>query len=184
MPTSPTPAPSRPSARPLAYTRAQIALHWLVAGLVLAQYSTSGAIVRTHSIHLMIGQRPNPTDLLLHTIHNRVGLAIVALMLGRLALRLWVGAPLPGGATTGPATLLAQAVHAAFYAVLITEALTGAVATYFWWPISAVHVILFDVLLALVTVHVAAALWHAFIRRDGVVHRVGFRQLFRGRSMS
>ena len=183
MSASGIPEPPKHIARPLAYTRAQIVLHWLVAGLVLAQYSTSGAIVRTHSIHLIIGQRPNPTDLLLHTIHNRVGLAIVALMLGRLALRLWAGAPLPGGATPGLATRLAQGLHAAFYAVLIAEGLTGAVATYFWWPISTVHVILFDVLLALVTVHVAAALWHAFIRRDGVVHRVGFRQLLRGRSV-
>ena len=167
----------------MAYTRTQIALHWLVAGLVLVQYSTSGAIVRTHSIHLVIGQRLNPTDLILHTIHNRAGLTIVALMFGRLALRLWAGAPLPGGSTPGPTTPLAQGVHAAFYAVLIAEGLTGAVAAYFWWPISAVHVILFDVLLALVTVHVAAALWHAFILRDCVVHRVGFRRLFGGRSM-
>ena len=170
-------------ARPLGYTRAQILLHWLVAGLVLVQYSTSGAIVRTHSIHL-IGQRPNPTDLVLHTIHNRVGLTIIALMVGRLALRLWVGAPLPGGSSPpGFTTRLAQGVHAAFYAVLITEGLTGAVASYFWWPISAVHVILFDILLALVAVHIVAALWHHFIRKDGVVGRIGLKQLFIGRNV-
>jgi hypothetical protein len=42
-----------------ANTRTQIVLHWLVAGLVLAQDGTSGAMVRTCSLHL-IGQRPNP----------------------------------------------------------------------------------------------------------------------------
>jgi hypothetical protein len=46
------------------YTCLQIALHWLVAALALAQYATSGAIVRTRGIHL-IGQRPNPTELVL-----------------------------------------------------------------------------------------------------------------------
>jgi cytochrome b561 len=171
------------AARPLAYSRSQIVLHWLVAGLVLVQYSTSGAIVRTHSIHL-IGQRPNPSDLVLHTIHNRVGLTIIALMVARLALRLWVGAPLPGG--SGPprlTTRVAQGVHASFYAVLITEGVTGAVASYYWWPISAVHVILFDILVALITIHIAAALWHQFIRKDGVVGRVGIKQLFTGRNV-
>ena len=159
----------------------QIALHWLVAGLVLVQYGTSGAIVRTHSIHL-IGQRPNPTDLLLHTVHNRVGLAVVALMLGRLALRLWVGAPVPGGAAGGLTARVAQMVHFAFYAILITEGVTGAVATYFWWPISTVHVVLFKVLLALVTIHVAAAVWHELVGKVAVMRRIGLKQLLNGRN--
>lgn len=161
-------------ARLLAYTRLQIGLHWLVAVLVLAQYASSGAIVRTHGLHL-IGWRPNPTDLLLHTLHNRVGLAIVALMLGRLALRLWVGAPAPEGASAGLAGRLAQGVHFAFYAVLITEGVTGAVASYFWWPISTAHVLLFKLLLALVAVHVGAALWHQFVRKDAVMRRIGLK---------
>jgi hypothetical protein len=70
-------------------------LFWLVASLVLAQYATSGAIVRTFSNRL-VGQRPSSTDLVLHTLHNRVGIG--ALMPGRLALRLWAGAPAPGNA--------------------------------------------------------------------------------------
>jgi cytochrome b561 len=164
-------------ARPLAYTRIQIALHWLVAALVLAQYATSGAIVRTHSMH-SLGWRPNPTDLVLHTLHNRVGLAIIALMVGRLALRLWIGVPPPGDAARGLATRLAQGVHFAFYVVLISEGVTGAIATYIWWPMSTAHVVLFDVLLALVTLHVAAALWHEFVRKDAVMHRIGFSSFF------
>ena len=163
-------------ARPLGYTRTQIALHWLVASLVLAQYATSGAIVRTHSIHL-IGQRPSASDLVLHTVHSRVGLAIVALMLGRLGLRLWAGAPAPLDAAGGVAMRLAQSIHVAFYAVLIAEGVTGAVASYFWWTISAAHVILFKVLLALVTIHVAAAVWHEFVRKDAVMSRMGFKPI-------
>ena len=164
-------------ARPLAYTRLQIALHWLVALLVLAQYASSGAIVRTHSVHL-IAQRPSPTDLLLHTLHNRVGLAIVALMLGRLALRLWIGAPAPGKGGAGY-DRLARGVHFAFYAVLIAEGVTGALASYFWWPISAAHVFLFKVFLALATIHVAAALWREIVRKEAVLGRIGIKSLFR-----
>ena len=160
--------------RPLAYARVQIWLHWLVAALVLAQYASSGAIVRTHGIHL-IGQRPSQTDLLLHTLHNRVGLAIIALMFGRLVLRACLGAPAPGAESGGVAGRLAVGVHFAFYAVLITEGITGAVASYFWWPISSAHVLLFKLLLALVTVHGAAALWRQFVRKDAVMSRIGFR---------
>ena len=160
--------------RPGAYTRIHIGLHWLVAALVLAQYASSGAIVRTHGLHVL-GWRPSPVDLVLHTLHNRVGLGIVALMLGRLALRLLVGAPAPGAESGGIAARFAAGVHFAFYAVLITEGITGAVASYFWWPISSVHVLLFKLLLVLVTVHVGAALWHEFVRKDAVMSRIGFR---------
>lgn len=158
-------------ARRLVYTRAQVALHWLVAGLVLAQYASIGAIVRTHSIRL-IRQRRSPTDLVLHALHNQVGLAIVAVMIGRFALRLWVGTPAPGGAAGFLATRLAQGIHLAFYAVLIMEGVTGAIASYFWWPISAVHVILFKILLGLIAIHIAAALWHEFVVRDHTLKRM------------
>ena len=168
--------PTRPDT-PEAYTRVQIALHWLVVGLVIAQYGTSGAVVRTHSIH-MIGQRQNPTDLILHTLHNRLGLALVALMIGRLGCRLWAGVPVPAGHATGLAVRAAFIVHIAFYAVLITEGITGAVASYFWWPISLAHVILFKILLGLVAVHIAAVLWHQFVLRDGALGRIGMGRLF------
>jgi cytochrome b561 len=67
------------------------------------------------------------------------------------------------------------------YAVLITEGTTGAVASYLWWPISAAHVILFKVLLALVTIHVAAALWHELVRKDAVMRRMGLGTADSGR---
>jgi len=38
---------------------------------------------------------------------------------------------------------------------------------------SAAHVVLFEVLLALVAIHVAAALWHEFVRQDAVMRRIG-----------
>ncbi len=169
--------------RPTVYTRTQIALHWLVAALVLVQYGTSGAIMRTHAVHL-IGHRPNPTDLFLHTVHNRVGLGIVVLMLGRLALRLWAGAPAPGDAARGFAVRVALIVHLAFYAVLISEGVTGAVATYLWWPISSVHLVLFKMLLALVTIDVGAAFWRELVGKDAVMRRMGFKQLLGSRNAS
>lgn len=162
-----------PGSRSGSYARTQIAMHWLVAALVAFQYWSSGAIVRTHAIHL-IGARQSPFDLLLHNLHTRVGLGLVALMVFRLVLRLWLGAP---ALEAGPAwtSRTARLVHAAFYAVLILEGLTGAVASYFWWPVSSAHVILFKVLMALVTVHVAAVLWHTLVLKDGTLGRMNLR---------
>ncbi|UDL96269.1 cytochrome b/b6 domain-containing protein [Lichenihabitans sp. PAMC28606] len=165
--------------RPEAYTWVQATMHWIVVALLIAQYSTSGAIVRTHSMHT-IGQKQNPTDLLLHVLHNRVGLLLTAVMIARLAYRLWAGVPAPAGHGKGAATArLTGLVHAAFYVVLIAEGFTGAVASYFWWPVSAVHVVLFKVLLGLMAAHVAAALWHQFVLRDAALQRIGVRWPFR-----
>lgn len=149
----------------------QVVLHWTVAALVAGQYATSGAISRTHGMH-MIGWRPSATDMALHMLHNRAGLAIVGLMVVRLALRLWVGGPLPGTARSR-STPLAGLTHAAFYVVLVAEGVTGAIATYLWWPISAVHVILFKILLGLVAIHVVAAFWHWVVLKDGTFERMG-----------
>ncbi len=163
-------APKR--ARPAAYTRVQVALHWLVVALIVEQYATSGAIVRTHSMH-MIGQKQNPTDLVLHVMHNRLGLALTALMVVRLAYRLWAGAPEPTVIAATPlASRLARLVHAAFYAVLIAEGTAGAVASYLWWPASILHVVLFKVLLGLAALHLGAVAWH-HIAGDAALRRMG-----------
>ena len=176
--------------RPAVYSRVQVALHWLVAALVVEQYATSGAIVRTHTMH-MIGQRQDPADLVLHTMHNRLGLLLSAVVVFRLAYRLWAGAPVPGsdGAAGSWASRTASLVHLAFYAVLICEGLAGAVATYLWWPMSVVHVALFKGLLALVAVHVAAVLWHhlcgeAVLRRMRIGWIPAYRRAGRLRALA
>ena len=149
------------SSGPNTYNRTQIGLHWLVAALVLEQYATSGAITRTHQMRT-IGQPISASDLTLHMLHNRLGLLIVTLMGLRLLVRWWRGAPAPLPDQGTLVAKLANAAHWAFYVLLIAQGLTGAIATYFWWPISAVHVLLFKVFLVLLVVHIGAALWRAW----------------------
>ena len=160
-----------PFVGPSSYARTQISPHWIVAAPVLGQYATSGAITRTHQIR-MIGQHVTSADLTLHMLHNRIGLLIVALMGLRLLVRWRRGArALSPDGGTWPARL-AGAAHWGFYALLIAQGVTGAIATYFWWPISAAHVVLFKVFLALLAVHVTAALWGSFVKRDGALARI------------
>ena len=149
------------------YHSFQIALHWLVVALIISQYITSGAIARTHH-----AEDPSRIDLLMHSLHNRVGLLIFAVMLVRLGLRAVLG---PGINRPGRGTLAEGAAfiaHGAFYVVLLAQAATGAVATYLWWPISAVHRALWLVLLGLIVIHVAAALWHHLVRRNETLARM------------
>lgn len=139
-----------------------ILLHWVTVLLVLEQYLTSFAIVRTHKPHL-IGQHPSGFDLLQHTIHNRVGLLIAGLMILRFGLRWRLGVPPPIVSEGAGRAFAARTVHYAFYVVLVLQGVTGAIAAYFWWPMSALHQLLFDVLLALIAVHFLAAAYHYFM---------------------
>jgi cytochrome b561 len=154
-----------------AYHWCQITLHWLVALLVAAQYATGGSIERTHHAAAH-GHEVNSFDLILHKIHNRTGLIILGLMLVRLAMRLSIGVPDQLGPRSDWRVRVARAAHLSFYVILIAQASTGAIASYFFWPIGVVHVALSKVLLALVALHACAALWHFFIVRDGAMERM------------
>jgi cytochrome b561 len=153
------------------YHWTQVALHWLVASLVAVQFATGSSIGRVHDA-VARGLDPEPPDLLMHAIHNRVGLTIFALMIVRLTLRLLVGVPDPPGAKSAWRPRLARATHASFYVVLLVQASTGAVASYLYWPVSVVHGPLSKALLALIALHACAALWHLFIARDGAMQRM------------
>jgi cytochrome b561 len=156
---------------PHSYHWCQVALHWLVALLVAAQYATGGSIERTHHA-VAHGHEAQPFDLLLHKIHNRTGLIILGLMLVRLLLRMLIGVPSPSGEEGDWRTRAARAMHVGFYVILIAQASTGAIASYFFWPVSALHVALSKVLLALIAVHASAAVWHRFVLRDGAMARM------------
>lgn len=154
----------------------QILLHWLIAGLVFTQFMTGSSVARIHK-PFPIGRGPSAADLFWHTVHIRRGLAILAFMVLRLVLRLGLGAPPPLGPPSSLRTRIAKAMHWTFYAILIIQGVTGAIATYVWWPISRLHVITTKLLLALIAIHAAAALWHLFVERDGTFERMlGFRR--------
>lgn len=153
------------------YHWSQVALHWLVAFLVALQFATGGSIERTHHA-VERGLDPGRLDLVLHAVHNRTGLVIFGLMLIRLAMRLLVGAPKLEVADSGWQPRLACATHLGFYVVLLTQALTGAIASYFYWPISTIHIALSKVLLALIVLHALAALWHMLVKRGATMGRM------------
>jgi len=163
------------------FTPFQRLLHWLMAVCILAMLFIGVGMVST----IM------PEYLTLVSIHKPLSIAILALALVRLAVRLRYGAPSLPADLPEPMKLAAYLSHYVFYVLMIGMPLIG------WGMLSAaaypvvlfgrvhlpailprsdsLHALLWNahfylafVFFALILLHVAAALFHALIRRDGV----------------
>ena len=161
-------------------------LHWLMAICILAMLFIGVGMVSTIT----------PRYLALVQIHKPLGIAILVLALIRLALRIRYGAPALPATMPEPMKLAAHLSHFIFYALMIVMPLLGwgmlSAASYpvvlfggvhlpSILPLSnALHTVLWDahhylafVFFALILLHVAAALLHALVRRDGVFETMG-----------
>ena len=166
------------------YTRTAIALHWLVAALVIAQIAWGWWMQG-------IAKQPVGPRVDAFNLHKSMGMLILALMLARLAWR--IGHP-PPSLPPMPRwqRSAAHASHALLYAALIAQPLIGYLGSV-WsgYPVrifgvvpvwgarhpalkdalSHAHLVVGCVLMAAIALHVAAALRHLSLR-DGVVHRM------------
>jgi cytochrome b561 len=163
------------------FTLSQRALHWLMAACILAMLFIGVGMVSTVT----------PTYLALVSIHKPLGIAILVLVLIRLALRLRYGAPALPADLPEPMKLAAVGSHYALYALMIGMPLIGwgmmsaaayPVVLYGGWHLPAIlpqsdglHTLLWNAhfylafaFFALILLHIAAALFHALVRRDGV----------------
>ncbi|MDX3805202.1 MAG: cytochrome b/b6 domain-containing protein [Bosea sp. (in: a-proteobacteria)] len=164
----------RPSvlARPgtQAFNVYQRAMHWTVPVLCIAQVPTAWAIQRTHMAHGFL--KPAPIDLFLHQVHAWSGWLILLMALLQLAIRLVCGRPHPLDGTSRLEARVAAATHMALYGLLIALPVTGTIAMYLTFRVAPLHRLLSWLLLALVVIHVFAALWHHLYRRDDVLRRM------------
>jgi len=163
------------------FTPLQRLLHWLIAVCILAMLFIGVGMVTTVT----------PKFLPLIAIHKSLGVAILALAVVRLAVRLRCGAPALPADLPMPMKLAAQLSHYALYALMIGMPLLGwAMLSAAAYPVvvfgsmhlpailpqsDSLHSLLWDAhfylafaFFGLVLLHVAAALFHALVRRDGV----------------
>jgi cytochrome b561 len=154
------PSRTQTDGRPVAYSTVQMSLHWLVVFLVLVQFVFNDSVeaaleeaAETGAYAWMEG------GLITHPI---VGTAIFLAMAARLALRLTRGVPPAPTTEPRPVQVLSRATHWAFYAILLAMPVAGALALFLASPVlGQVHAVTAWVLLALIALHVAGALWHA-----------------------
>jgi cytochrome b561 len=165
------------------YTRTAVILHWLIGVCVLAQI-TLGLWMIT------IPKTPPGVRAGWFNVHKSIGITLAVLILLRLAWRLFHRPPpLPA---TMPAWErgAAQVNHWLLYACMIVMPISGYLGSSFTkYPIfyfgiklpqwawdsptlkdlcSQVHLTTVIVLIALVVIHIAAAIKHWFVDRDGV----------------
>ncbi|WP_346911260.1 cytochrome b/b6 domain-containing protein [uncultured Roseibium sp.] len=152
------------------YSRTQIALHWIVAALISAQYLFKDAISEAWTAYVQ-GQSFAFDPLIL--AHVTGGIIILALVLWRIVLRFSRGAP-PLPEKEHPALkLAAKAVHVVFYLVLIGLSVSGGLAWFADVRVAAnLHNVLKVVLLALIVVHVGAVVFHQLILKTAIMQRM------------
>lgn len=166
----------------------QRGLHWLMAVMVLAMLFIGVTMVSTLK----------PQFLTLIAIHKPLGIAILVLAFLRLGVRLWRGAPPLPGDLPSTQVLAARLSHLMLYTLLIAMPLIGwgmlsaggyPIVLFGSWHLPRIlpqddqvyavlrtaHTLLAYIFFATILLHVAAALFHALIRRDGVFRAMAGR---------
>lgn len=175
------------------YTLIQRVLHWLIAVLAVGLL---GAGLTLGNLGYEGGVAALGTDAtnLLYTYHKTFGVMLFGLMVPRLLLRLMLGAPSYRQPLAAWQAAASRVVHWLFYLILLTMPVVGWLATasggfpvqFFGWELPGfvakdetlskglfqIHAWLGWTLIGLILIHVAAALMHWLIQRDGVMERM------------
>jgi cytochrome b561 len=156
---------------PKGYSVTQIALHWVVAVLIVCQLifgEEIGSAFRT------LRQTGVANYDLMTLGHIGAGILVLVFAVWRLVLRLKRGVPEPSH--VGPKAFERAAVlgHWAFYVLMVMVPVTGLVA---WFgggieTAAEAHELAKPVFIILIAVHVLAALWHHFWLQDGLLNRM------------
>lgn len=169
------------------YSRTAMALHWVIALAVLGQIAFGW--------YLQTVPRLTPDRTVFVNLHKSTGLVIGILILVRLAWRLTHKPPPLPAAMPAWERRAARASHALLYACMLIMPLAGYTASNFSkfgvklfnrivlppWGVddravyaffNGLHVATSYVFVALIAIHIAAALKHLFLPRYGVFRRM------------
>ena len=168
------------------YNRVAKLFHWVIVALLVMQVSI--ALVLPSVL-------PATAEGSLAAWHLSVGSTILFIMVLRLAWRLTHTPPPPPADLSPSLQLLSRGTHWAFYAILIVLPVLGWITANaygatvhlfgliplpalvasdkaFAEAVGQVHGAVATVLLALMALHIAGVLYHAFVKRDRVAQRM------------
>jgi cytochrome b561 len=172
----------------LRYAVASRWLHWVTAALV-------GVIIPVGLWIKYFEPANEAFKLRLYNIHESLGVIVLAIVLIRLVNR-YLNPPPPLPADTPAAVRLAARVnHWGLYALLVLMPITGFLATNAWgFPLSVFGVLPLPAplgkneeiakvlsllhwcgavtIILLIVAHLGGVIYHTFIRRDGLLHRM------------
>ena len=169
------------------YHPALVTLHWVLAWFIIASLAFG---------FLVLAPLPNtdPRKLDMLEWHMGLGMAILAAMAVRLVVRWRTAKPAPAGLGSPGSARAAGWAHLAFYVLVLGMVVTGYATaliahlndsvfarsgaplppSFDDYPTFRAHGAIATVLAILIGLHVAAALWHWLVRRDGVLRRMGY----------
>ena len=169
------------------YTRTAILLHWLILALLIAQYAIAWTMPH-------IGRNTPVTTLI--SLHFSIGVLILGVIVVRLIWRIIHGEPAHRAGVPAWQVRSARVIHWLLYLLLVVVPVLGWInASYRGMPVTFfglaqmpplvgthaaawrwtgdIHTLVAEyAILPLVGLHVTAALYHYFIRRDDVLQRM------------
>lgn len=163
-----------------------VGLHWFLAFFIIAALAL-GALV--------MARMPNSNPMKMEALRSHMSGGVVILVLMTLRLLVRTGSAKPPEATTHNDFLdrLAWASHRLLYIAVFGMVASGIVmalqthlpeivfehqgrlpASFWVYPIRYVHYFFSRLLMGLIALHIAGALYHTFILRDGLLRRMWF----------
>ncbi len=155
---------------PTGYSRLQIRLHWIITILIVAQFVFNESIVGAWDMFIKTGTTEFSPLVAAHVFG---GIAILLLVLWRLAVRLKRGAPLPPESEHPLLKMAAHLSHWLLYALMILMPVSGVLAWFGGIEQAATnHFYMKFAMLGLVALHVVAALFHQFVLKTNLIQRM------------
>ena len=177
------------------YTRTAVVLHWLIGVCVLAQI-TLGLWMIT------IPKSPPGVRASWFNMHKSIGITLAVLIVVRVLWRLAHRAPPLPATMPKWERIAAKTNHVLLYVCMIVMPLSGYLGSSFtkypilYWGVklpqwgwdspqlkdlfSQIHWVTATIFIALIALHIAAAIKHWLIDRDGVVQRMWIGKAVRG----
>jgi cytochrome b561 len=176
--------------RPVHYSASSRLLHWLTALLIAVQVPVGIVMAyRGNALHLW-----NQTTDFLYSTHKGLGFLLLILVLIRLLVRTVAGSTPPEPGLARWQMRIASANHVGLYVLLLAVPVLGWLGASLFPALEIfgiislpsisgadraasdgvfmLHRLFAFLLVALIALHVGAALYHHFIRRDGVLRRM------------
>lgn len=151
------------------YSGFQILLHWMIGLLVLFNFVYSDDM--GDALEAMLEGKAHEALDINPAIHVWVGVAVLVLVVIRLAVRRLRGAPEAAG--QGRMQVAAKWGHRALYLLMFLVPLLGGIAWFGGTEATAEpHAVLANLLMLLAGGHAVMALWHHFVLRDGLLMRM------------
>lgn len=147
------------------YSGIQIALHWLIAILILTAWFTGEGAEEAMEVVEdggTVGFVP----------HVAVGLSILALVVVRVLVRLGRGAPAAPGVPGSLQVLAADWGHRLIYLLMIAVPLGGVSVFFLGLDVGEIHGLAANALMLIVLGHALVALYHQYVLKDGLLRRM------------